>query len=89
MLIVEALTGIFCSVHEGHRAHFSRRIFCRRIDLKWSGSDQTEFPRLKSQKTVFWAKNRPKIEVFLNFDNVNFVGNQPKFAQVCNKINYI
>ena len=83
--IVEAVTGIFCSVHEGHGAHFSRRIFGHRIDLKWSENDQAEFPRLKSRKTDFSSKNRPKKQVFLNFDQVNSMGNQPKFVYVIAK----
>jgi hypothetical protein len=31
-MIVEALTGILCSIHQDHGVHFSRRIFGRRID---------------------------------------------------------
>ena len=38
-LIVEAVTGIFCSVHQDHGIHFPKRIFGRRIDLKWSEND--------------------------------------------------
>jgi hypothetical protein len=30
--VVEALTGIFCSIHQDHGVHFSRRIFGRRIN---------------------------------------------------------
>ena len=58
---------------EDHGGHFPRRIFGRRIDLKWSGNDQIEFPRLKSQKTDFSSKNRPKKQVFLNLDQVNLL----------------
>jgi hypothetical protein len=31
-VIVEALTGIFCSIHQDNGVHFTRRIFGRRID---------------------------------------------------------
>ena len=51
--LVEALTAIFCSVHQTLLIHFPRRTFDQRIDLKWFGDIKTEFPRSKSQKTVF------------------------------------
>ena len=63
-LLVEALTGIFCSTCESLTGHVSRRIFDRRIDLDWFQEDQTELTRSNFQKTDFWVKNRPFLEVF-------------------------
>ena len=63
-LVVEALTGIFCSTCESLTGHVSRRIFDRRIDLDWFQEDQTELTRSNFQKTDFWVKNRPFLEVF-------------------------
>ena len=77
-LIVEALTGIFCSIPEKLQVHFSSRIFGRRIDCKHSEVDQTEFPRLKSKKTVFRPQNWPKIGVFRTFVALNSNGISPK-----------
>ena len=63
-LLVEALTGIFCSICESLTVHVSRRIFDRRIDLEWFQEDQIELTRSNCQKTDFWVKNRPFLEVF-------------------------
>ena len=63
-VIVEALTGIFCTVSASLVMHVSRRVFDRRIDLKWFRVLQIEFTRSKLEKTDFWVKNRPFLAVF-------------------------
>ena len=40
--VVEALTGIFCSICESLMGHDSRRVFDRRIDLDWFQDDYIE-----------------------------------------------
>ena len=81
-LLVEGLTGIFCSISEGPETYLFRPIFDRRIDLKWFGNDQNEFARSKSQKIDFWPKIRPKIVVFPSFKAVNFYILLSKFAHL-------
>ena len=51
--IVEALTGIFCSICESLMGHVSRRVFDRRIDLDWFQDDYIELTRSNIQKTDF------------------------------------
>ena len=81
-LVVEGLTGIFCSIFDGPGTYLSIPIFDRRIDLKLFGNDQNEFVRSKSQKIDFWPKIRPKIGVFQTFEAVNFHGLLSKFAHL-------
>ena len=43
--LVEALTGIFCSICESLMGHVFRRVFDRSIDLDWCQDDQIELTR--------------------------------------------
>ena len=71
--LVQALTGIFCSILQNHTYDVPRRIFDRRIDLDRSRYAQLDCERSKSRKTDFWPKNGLILVVFRSSHRQNLL----------------